>query len=287
MEQLGLVVCNRHEEVWISLKEVRQEWHIELRVYERSDDGGRQPRPGRDVINLPVEQLPLLLERLAQAKDSCLRRGLLWVSGDGHVAPVGRAATAVQPDRARAAGMRARLHPRLPVRYAVLCQPMVVGEVQRSAVLRGEFRDLSVGGAQLWLPSRLNLAQQVEIGAMIEGQAFRAKAEIVGADLRSKGDPETRCIRHSLKWITYNSAAADVLTLTLLQLDVASPTADRASGAGPSGEPAGFFGGAEGRGERPPAHPGAETPGAAGCSREIGRPLGYMVTSGAAWEAMR
>jgi hypothetical protein len=79
---------------------------------------------------------------------------------------------------------------------------MASGEPQRSVVLRGEFRDLRVGGAQLWLPCRLELAQRVEVAAMIDGQPFRARGEIVGAGLQSKGDPKTGYIRHSLRWIT-------------------------------------------------------------------------------------
>jgi len=229
VEQLGQIPCNGYEEVWVSLKEVCQKWHIEFRVYERSDDGRRQPRPGRDIINLPVEQLPLLLERLRHAKDTCLSRGLLWASVDGAFAPVGRAAAAGRPDRTRVTGIRARQHPRLPVRYAAVCQPMGVGEFRRSTLLRGELRDLSVGGAQIWLPCRLGLAQQVEVSALIQAQPFRAKAEIVGANLRFKGDPATGSIRHSLKWITYSSGAADILTMTLLPPDVVSSPADGAS----------------------------------------------------------
>ena len=285
MEQLGQIVCNRHEEVWISLKEICRRWHIELRIYDRSDDGWRQPRPGRDLINLPVEQLPLLLDRLGQAKDSCVKRGLLCVSADFD-GPEERSAAPTQRDRERAAGIRARRYPRLPVRHPAVCQPMPTGELQRSMVLRGEFRDLSVGGAQIWLPCRLELAQRVEVAAMIDGQPFRAKGEIVGADLQSKGDPKTGYIRHSLRWITYNSAATDILTMTLMQSELAAS----AEKSDPE-----FVWPSRPTAEQPtldaapdrPTDTGAEKPTLADYSREIGRPLGYMLTSAPAWAAAR
>ena len=52
---------------------------------------------------------------------------------------------------------------------------------------------------------------------MIDGQPFRARAEVVGAGVQMKNGHVGGQIRHSLKWLTYNAAAADILTMTLVQ----------------------------------------------------------------------
>jgi len=84
-------------------------------------------------------------------------------------------------------------------------------------ILQGEFRDISVGGAQVWLPSRLELGQLVDVAGMLDGQPFRARAEVVGAGLQVRKGVNGGLVRHSLKWLTYNAAAADILTMTLVQ----------------------------------------------------------------------
>jgi len=119
----------------------------------------------------------------------------------------------------------------MQVRYSVICQPLATAHSAHTTILQGEFRDLSAGGAQIWLPCRLELGQQVEIAGMIDGQPFRARAEIVGAGLQAKKGPVGEHVRHSLKWLSYNAAAADILTMTLVQ----PAGAESARGGSPTG----------------------------------------------------
>jgi hypothetical protein len=232
VERLGQIPCSMYEEMWVSLKEIYRTWHVELRLCDRSDDRLPQERPARVAINLPIEQLPMLLEQLAQVRDFCLKRGLLGCESPGETVVIDRGESVVPQDRFRLRGQRGRRHPRMQVRYSVICQPLATAHSARSTILQGEFRDLSAGGAQIWLPCRLELGQEVEIAGMIDGQPFRARAEVVGAGIQVKKGPIGEQVRHSLKWLSYNAAAADILTMTLVQPAGADP-ARGSSLAGP------------------------------------------------------
>ena len=285
MEQFGQIVCNRHEELWISLKEVCRTWHVEFRVQDRTPDGLTDPRPGRSVINLPVDQLPLFLERLAQVRDSCLKHGQLGAASPGEMVIMDRGERVVLRDPDRMRGHRARQHPRLAVRYSVICQPLATDLAPRPMILKAEFRDLSVGGAQIFLPCRLELGQHVEVAGLIKGLPFRARAEVVGAELQADSDINGGYLRHSLKWLTYNAAAADILTMTLVHAPGESPAhldAGSEPGASPEQAPEGAAG------MRGPTADGtAEASGGIDHSREIGKNLGSVVRSPGAWPPMR
>jgi len=285
VEQFGQVVCNRHEELWISLKEVCSTWHVEFRVQDRAQDGLTDPRPGRSVINLPVDQLPLFLERLAQVRDSCLKRGQLGAASPGEMVIMDRGERVVLRDPDRMRRHRARQHPRLAVRYSVICQPLATDLSPRPLILKAEFRDLSVGGAQIFLPCRLELGQQVEVAGLIKGLPFRARAEVVGAELQADRDVTGGHLRHSLKWLTYNAAAADILTMTLVHAPGESPAylnAGSEPGASSEQAPKGIAGM-----RRPRADGTAETCGAIDVSREIDKSPGSAVRSPGAWPPMR
>jgi len=285
VEQFGQIVCNGHEELSISLKEVCRKWHVEFCVHGRAQHGLAESRPGRSVINLPIEQLPLFLDRLRKVRDSCMERGQLGGASVGEMVVMDQGEQVVLRDPDRVRGHRARQHPRFPVRYAVVCQPLPTDLSPRPTPLRAEFRDLSAGGAQILLPCRLELGQQVEIAGLIEGQPFRARAEVVGAELRAGRDANGGNLRHSLKWLTYNAAAADILTMALLQASGDKPAQPDAASES----------------ETPPAQVPEETawvgcptpddtPGPSrllGHSREVGNSLGYAVISPRLWPPMR
>ena len=218
MEQFGQICCNRHEELWISLKEVCKKWRIELRVLGRSEAGTAQPRAGSGLITLPIEQVPLVVDRLVQAWDSCVKRGLIGAPSAKETIIMDQGEPVVLREHSRAQSQRGRRHPRMSVRYPLVCQTVTTTNCPRSRILKGEFRDLGVGGAQVWLPDRLQLGQLLEVAAMIDGQPFRARAEIVGAGLQSKHESNGgQSFRHSLRWLSYNSAAGDILTMTLVR----------------------------------------------------------------------
>jgi hypothetical protein len=100
--------------------------------------------------------------------------------------------------------------------------------------MRGEIRDLSLGGAQAWLPSRVGLFQRVDVAALIDGEPFRARAEIVGADLPKRNQPGAAYLRHSFRWVEIGSEAKDVLSRTVtkaLTFDNASTDSPHQSSA--------------------------------------------------------
>ncbi len=288
MEEFGQIICNRYEELSISLKEVCDRWHVEFRVHSRAQDGAAETRPGRSIINLPIEQLPLFLDRLGQVRDSCVSRGQLGGTSVGEMVVMDQGERVVLRDPEHLRFRRARQYQRFPVRYGVVCQPQPTDLSPRPRCVRGEFRDLSAGGAQILLPCRLELGQAVEVAGMIEGQPFRAKAEVVGAQLEHGWDANRGNLRHSLKWLTYNAAAADILTMALLQAAgdrSAQPYTVAESGTALEQV---LEGPAPIRGPAGPT--GEDTPGASGahgCSREIGRPLGYAMSSPGPWPPRR
>jgi len=217
VEEFGHIAFSEHEQIGIFLKEILRKWHVELRLSSRSEAGSPHLRPARSVIDLPLEQLPMLLDRLTRIRDTCVKRGLLGGQAAPEVFTMGRGEPVALRDGSRVRGHRARQHPRMPVRYAILCQTVATEHSPRSMILQGEFRDISVGGAQVWLPSRLELGQLVDVAGMLDGQPFRARAEVVGAGLQVRKGVNGGLVRHSLKWLTYNAAAADILTMTLVQ----------------------------------------------------------------------
>jgi hypothetical protein len=149
--------------------------------------------------------------------DSCVKRGLISAPSAKEMIVMDRGEPVVLREHSPAHSQRGRRHPRMSVRYPLVCQTVTTTNSPRSRILKGEFRDLGVGGAQVWLPDRLELGQLLEVAAMIDGQPFRARAEIVGAGLQSKRDSSGQSFRHSLRWLSYNSAAGDILTMTLVR----------------------------------------------------------------------
>ena len=107
----------------------------------------------------------------------------------------------------------------------------------------------------------------------------------MGAELQADRDINGGNLRHSLKWLTYNAAAADILTMALLQ--ASGDSSAHPDAASESGAPAGQVP-AETAWLGWPA-PG-DTPGVPGPldhSREIGKPLGYAIPSPDTWSRTR
>ncbi len=77
-----------------------------------------------------------------------------------------------------------------------------------SRALRGETKDVSSGGAQLWLPECLSLLTRVEVLMQIEGADFEELAEVVGVGVRQTNGR----YRHSVRWLELSTQARAALS---------------------------------------------------------------------------
>jgi hypothetical protein len=171
--------------------------------------------PEEAALRFPTDELPLFLDQRRPVGEPCLSGGQLREATAGAIVLMDQGEPVVLPPPDRR-GER-RQYPRVPVRYAVLCRPLPTEPLPQPMTHWAAFRNLSVRGAQILLPCRLGLGEQVEVAGWIEGQPFRARAEVVGAELPAGGDTAKGMLRHSVTWLTYNGAAADILTMTLVQ----------------------------------------------------------------------
>ncbi len=209
MNHVGKVPANSLEEIWVSLQEVRGRPHLELRVYLNPPNGETAPLPGRERVLLPVAQLPHLLRVLTMAKELCLTRGTLSDSRPATAVVMERGNPVIIPLATR--GTEARREVRVPLHLRAECRLVNPDRFWPTKPLSGEMRDISKGGAQVWLPQRLPRFKQVDVELVIDGQGFQARAEIVSVEQETKRDPQTGCHRHGLRWVTVEPKAMEIL----------------------------------------------------------------------------
>lgn len=82
--------------------------------------------------------------------------------------------------------------------------------------MTGEAKDVSIGGAQVWLQKPLPRFRQADVFMVIEGMIFRARAEIVGVELETIKETKGGCYRHSLRWVVMEAHAQDALSKVVL-----------------------------------------------------------------------
>lgn len=201
VEKFDWIHRSEFEDIWVSLLQVRGAPHVQLRVYHRSARLGGDSLPGSEGITMPVAVLPDLIRVLEETQER------LAQEGPPH-APLPTEATTSGPDEPvtpprRLRGDR-RGH-RIPVKVPVECRH--VGAVEARGVT-GETRDVSAGGAQIWLRERFPLLSRVEVFMHIGTLKFQGRAEVVGVGLRPK---HGRC-RHSIRWLDLNAHAKAILS---------------------------------------------------------------------------
>jgi len=209
-EKIGQVSRNQFEDIWISLAEIRGKPHLELRLYARAASGAASPLPGREAILLPIDQVPEFIRALKQAQDHLIRRGLLHIPSAGFMSMEGGEVLDLSP-AARPPQQPSRRHPRASVNLTCLCRSVDTVSARPGQAISGEIRDVSLGGAQAWMTRRLPRFSQVEVLAMIEGDTFRARAEVVGVAHDSKKGSQGTTHRHNLKWLALDAEAKEVL----------------------------------------------------------------------------
>lgn len=151
--------------------------------------GGGDAVAGMEGVAVPLDLFPDLLRVLVDSQERLIQEGLLHTSG-------AEAPRYLRSDR------RGR---RVPLRVPVECCPWPVVD---SRVLRGETRDVSSGGAQLWLPECLPLLTRVEVFMQIKEADFKELAEVVGVGVRETNGR----YRHSLRWLELNTQAKATLS---------------------------------------------------------------------------
>jgi hypothetical protein len=197
-ETLGQLALNSLEALKLSLITIRGEPHVELRVWEHTAPGNAGGLPGERAIALPLNLFPDLLRVMTEAKDVLATRPpTLPTITPRAAAPPGRTDSRKAP----------RLHLSLPVE----CRLLDPTSFWPGKWVSGEIKDLSLGGAQVWLPDRFPCFKQIEVFCRIEGTAFRGRAEIVGADPLKKA-PRNGRYRHSLRWVGMDPRVKSALT---------------------------------------------------------------------------
>jgi hypothetical protein len=197
-ERLGQVVVNQDEELCVSLREIRGEPHVELRVMARATPAESSRPAGLQSVHLPVGLLPELLRAMTEARQLLTKRGLI-PSTEVTVMEQGEPVTVrLAPQKGR---VDCRRHPRVHLSLPLECRLVDPAKFWPGKWITGEVKDVSIGGAQVWLPERLPLFKQLEVSIVIEGSIIRARADIVGVELKVMCAHDKRGYRHSLQWV--------------------------------------------------------------------------------------
>jgi hypothetical protein len=197
-DTLGQVTLNPLEDLKISLITIRGEPHVELRVWARAAPGDASGLPAGRAIALPLSLFPDLVRVMTEAQVAlATRRRTFPTISPRAAAPPGRTDSRKDP----------RVHLSLPVE----CRLLDPTTFWPGKWVSGEIMDLSMGGAQVWLPECFPCYKQIEVFWRIEGTAFRGRAEIVGAD-PMRTAPRNGRYRHSLRWVGMDPHVRSALT---------------------------------------------------------------------------
>jgi hypothetical protein len=213
-KDLGRVSRNTSEEIRLSLREVRGELCLELRIYTRSAHHGGMPVPDPEAIVVPLRVLPNLCRLLEQSRDRLVREGLAAPPSGPEVVttqPTERStlclgdldATTPQP------GSEVGTFVRLSVEcYLLGVSPNTLSSKPLPERVAGEIRDVSSGGAGVWLPEQFPISSRLAILMRIGENTFRGQAEVVGV----AHYPEDGYYRHNLQWLSLSPQAEAALS---------------------------------------------------------------------------
>jgi hypothetical protein len=208
-EKIGEITRGQQEEIWISLVEDRGETWIEFRAHTNPGQGGTESVPGRESIKIPARALPELLQLLIRTD-----RRLVELGEPSQV--ISKEAVPVSVRSASPPGTRdARRHPRVVLRLDVECRPIPHANAKPGAAVDGKAVDLSLGGAQVWLPMRLPRYSFAELSALINGEPFTARGEIVSVAPLPKMISGKPTYRHGIRWLSLAGAPKEVLSRAL------------------------------------------------------------------------
>jgi len=210
-ERLGHFIRNQEEEIWITLREVRGEQQIEIRLHERDASTTSALAPGKEKLVIPVDLLPVLVKTLSRAQEALMNRGLIYAAPTSQVTQLERGDSVRFGLGERPKLQAARQHPRVPLNIRGECRLLDKKDFWPGKPVAGEVLNVSAGGAQVRLPQRFPRFGQVELFMVVDGMVFRGRAEVAGADaIGQKGAPGGHFC-HSLRWLSLEGPARDVL----------------------------------------------------------------------------
>jgi len=203
-KDLGRVSRNDSEEIRLSLREVRGELCLELRVYTRSAHHGGTPIPDPEAIVVPVRILPDLCRVLEQSHDRLVKEGLAEKAGEPATLCLGDLQAAT-PNTHSELGTSVKL----PVQcYLLKAPPDTWPAKTLPGHVAGEIRDVTSGGAEVWLPEQFPISTHLAILMRIGEMTFRAQAEVVGA----APHPKDGHYCHNLQWLSLSPQAEAALS---------------------------------------------------------------------------
>jgi hypothetical protein len=213
-KDLGRVSRNDSEEIRLTLREVRGELCLELRVYTRSAHHGGMLVPDPEAIVVPLRVLPDLCRVLEQSHGRLVKEGLA-------ASPSRPTIVTVQPTESptlclgdlQAAMPNARSEPGTSVTLPVECyllktSPDTWPSKPLPGRVAGEIRDVSSGGAEVWLPEQFPISSHLAVLMRIGEMTFRAQTEVVG----TAPHPMDGYYRHSLRWLSLSPQAEAALS---------------------------------------------------------------------------
>ena len=211
-ERLGHLVRDQGEEIWVSLREARGEQHVELRVYERQTTAKAELAPGKERVSVPVGLLPALVKALSQAQETLVHRGLIYVPLTPKVTQMERGDAVLIGTKDRPKVQASRKHPRVVLNIRGECRLLDKKSFWPGKPVGVEIMNVSLGGAQVCLPTRFPRCAHVELFMVVDGMVFRGRAEVAGADASVHGGTAGGQFRHSFRWVSLEGPARDVLT---------------------------------------------------------------------------
>lgn len=213
-KDLGRVSRNDSEEIRLTLREVRGELCLELRVYTRSAHHGGMPVPDPEAIVVPIRALGHLCRLLEQIQDRLIKEGLIEAPSSAKVITMqaGEPVTVCLGDPEATPSPNTRSEPRMPIQLPVECYLLRTPDIWPSKPLpghvTGEIRDVSSGGAQVWLPEQFPISSHLAILMKIGEMTFRGQAEVVGV----APHPKDGYYRHNLHWLSLSHQAEAALS---------------------------------------------------------------------------
>ncbi len=216
-KKFGRFSRNDSGEIQVSLEEVQGELHLDLRIYSRPARDGDGPRSEPESIAVPVRMVRDLCEILEQTQEDLAKEGLVDVPTPDTVItteapkPVfvlpGEQPKAEQPGSQPDRNPESLVHVSLPVECRLLSAPKSWPSKLVTEPVTGETRDLSPGGAQVWLPQQFPIGTHLAVFIKTGELTFRAQAEVKGV----ASDPEHGNFRHNLKWMLLDPQARTAL----------------------------------------------------------------------------